>query len=134
MTVETFKAQVELLRATWGKEKYPQTRIDEFWEALNLMPDHWFKACCKDFIGNFLRPPVLKDFQADAEDFKRREKQYALMRSQAPALPGEVNTKPPAHFAEAMQLIKGGRFAEATKVLEEKPKLSGRDLAAGKDE
>lgn len=73
MTPENFAIQVQRLRETWGQDRYPKERVKEFWEKLKDMPDFWFTSCCSDFVGNSLKPPMLKEFLADAEDFKRRE-------------------------------------------------------------
>jgi hypothetical protein len=145
MTTEVFGAQLERLRKTWGPDKYPQERIAVMWAALRELPGDWFVACCTDFIGNMLKPPVLKDFLADAEDWRRREKQYQATRERggggSPDAP--VARLCPDQLREILatvdQKVRDGAIAERQWIQEQKTKsrkaaISGRDRAAGKDE
>lgn len=75
-----FKEQMERVRQTWGIGNYPDERAKLIWQAFKDAPDHWWKAVVNDFIGNRRAAPMLKDFAADFDDFKRREAEDARNR------------------------------------------------------
>lgn len=81
MTREHFMKHLTRLRESFGGLKdFSDHKAALIWQAVKDGPEHWFEACVNDFIGNRRQAPLLKDFIADLEDFKKREAEDARTR------------------------------------------------------
>ena len=82
MDINVFKSQMERIIDVFGIRYYPAERKSVIFNALRNLPDFEFKQVVTDLIGHCRQAPVLDDFVASLDKFKKQKEEAQALRAQ----------------------------------------------------